>query len=93
MMDSKGILHFSAIDLAGHLSCKFLTQLDAEVARGVRAKPKPIAIATSRATSKASSFPKVMPGSPRPSTANGNALADAAGAISFFGALTGSAMR
>ena len=40
MMDSKGILHFSATDLAGHLSCNFLTQLDAEVARGVRAKPK-----------------------------------------------------
>ena len=53
----------------------------------------PIAITTSRATSKASSCPKVMPGSPRPSAANGNALADAAGAISFSGALTGSAMR
>ena len=53
----------------------------------------PVAIATSRATSKASSCPKVMAGSPRPSTANGNALADAAGAISFSGALTGSAMR
>ena len=40
MLDDKGILHFSATDLAGHLSCNHLTQLDAEVARGVRAKPK-----------------------------------------------------
>ena len=40
MMDSKGILHFSSTDLAGHSSCNFLTQLDAEVASGVRAKPK-----------------------------------------------------
>ena len=40
MLDNKGILHFSATDLAGHLSCNHLTQLDAEVARGVRAKPK-----------------------------------------------------
>ena len=40
MLDNKGILHFSATDLAGHLSCNHLTQLDAEVARGARAKPK-----------------------------------------------------
>ena len=40
MLDHKGNLHFSATDLAGHLSCNHLTQLDAEVARGVRAKPK-----------------------------------------------------
>ena len=40
MLDDKGILHFSATDLAGHLSCNHLTQLDAEVARGARAKPK-----------------------------------------------------
>ena len=40
MLDTKGILHFSATDLAGHLSCNHLTQLDAEVARGARAKPK-----------------------------------------------------
>lgn len=39
MFNSKGILHFSATDLAGHLSCNHLTQLDAEVARGTRAKP------------------------------------------------------
>ena len=40
MLDNKGILHFSATDLAGHLSCNHLTQLDAEVARGARVKPK-----------------------------------------------------
>lgn len=40
MLDNTGILHFSATDLAGHLSCSHLTQLDAEVARGARAKPK-----------------------------------------------------
>ena len=40
MLDNNGILHLSATDLAGHLSCNHLTQLDAEVARGVRAKPK-----------------------------------------------------
>ena len=40
MLDNQGILHFSATDLAGHLSCNHLTQLDAEVARGARAKPK-----------------------------------------------------
>ena len=40
MLDNKGLLHFSATDLAGHLSCNHLTQLDAEVARGARAKPK-----------------------------------------------------
>ena len=40
MLDNKGILQFSASDLAGHLSCNHLTQLDAEVARGVRAKPR-----------------------------------------------------
>ena len=40
MLDKRGILHFSATDLAGHLSCSHLTQLDAEVARGARAKPK-----------------------------------------------------
>ena len=40
MLDNQGILHFSATDLAGHLSCNHLTQLDAEAARGARAKPK-----------------------------------------------------
>lgn len=40
MFDNKGILHFSATDLAGHLSCNHLTQLDAEVARGARTKLK-----------------------------------------------------
>ena len=40
MLDNKGILHFSATDLAGHLSCNHLTGLDAEVAIGSRAKPK-----------------------------------------------------
>ena len=40
MFENKGVLHFSATDLAGHLSCNHLTQLDAEVARGIRAKPK-----------------------------------------------------
>ncbi len=40
MLDNKGILYFSATDLANHLSCNHLTQLDAEVARDARAKPK-----------------------------------------------------
>ena len=40
MLDNKGILHFSATNLAAHLNCNHLTQLDAEVARGTRAKPK-----------------------------------------------------
>ena len=40
MLDNNGNLHFSATDLAGHVSCNHLTQLDAEVARGARAKPK-----------------------------------------------------
>ncbi len=40
MLDNKGILYFNATDLASHLSCNHLTQLDAEVARGARAKPK-----------------------------------------------------
>ncbi len=40
MLNNNGHLHFSATDLAGHLSCNHLTQLDAEVAKGVRAKPK-----------------------------------------------------
>ena len=40
MLDNRGILNLSATDLAGHLSCDHLTQLDAEVARGARAKPK-----------------------------------------------------
>ncbi|MDE0531122.1 MAG: TM0106 family RecB-like putative nuclease [Albidovulum sp.] len=40
MLDNNGILQLSATDLSGHLSCIHLTQLDAEVARGVRAKPK-----------------------------------------------------
>ena len=40
MLDINGYLHFSATDLAGHVSCNHLTQLDAEVARGARAKPK-----------------------------------------------------
>ena len=40
MLNHQGSLHFSATDLSGHLSCIHLTQLDAEVARGARAKPK-----------------------------------------------------
>ena len=40
MLDNKGNLQFSATDLTGHLNCNHLTQLDAEVARGTRAKPK-----------------------------------------------------
>lgn len=40
MLNKKGILHFSATDLAGHLSCNYLTQLDTEVARGTREKPE-----------------------------------------------------
>ena len=40
MRNRKGILHFSATDLAGHLSCNYLTQLDTEVARGTREKPE-----------------------------------------------------
>ena len=39
MLDDKRNLRFSATDLAGHLSCSHLTQLDAETARGTRAKP------------------------------------------------------
>ena len=33
-------LHFSATDLAGHLSCAHLTAMDAAVAKGTRDKPK-----------------------------------------------------
>jgi len=40
MLDNNGILQLSATDLSGHLSCIHLTQLDAELARGARAKPK-----------------------------------------------------
>ena len=40
MLDHDGFLHLSASDLSGHLSCDHLTSLDAEVARGTRAKPK-----------------------------------------------------
>ncbi len=40
MPDNKRILQLGATDLAGHLSCNHLTQLDAEGARGARAKPK-----------------------------------------------------
>ena len=40
MLDNKGILHLSATDLAGHLSCNHLTRLDTEVAKGSRTKPK-----------------------------------------------------
>ena len=40
MLDNNEILQLSATDLAGHLSCIHLTQPDAEVARGARAKPK-----------------------------------------------------
>ena len=40
MRNRKGILHFSATDLAGHLSCNHLTQLDVEVARGTRTTPE-----------------------------------------------------
>ena len=32
MLTDKGLLHFSATDLAGHLNCDHLTALDAEVA-------------------------------------------------------------
>ena len=40
MLENKGVLHFSATDLAGRLSCDHLTELDAGVARGIRAQPK-----------------------------------------------------
>ena len=40
MRSHDGTLHFSATDLAGHLSCAHLTALDAAVARGTRDKPK-----------------------------------------------------
>ena len=40
MWNRKGILHFSATDLAGHLSCNHLTQLDVEVARDNRTAPE-----------------------------------------------------
>ena len=40
MLDNKGVLHLSATDLAGHLSCNHLTRLDAEVAKGSRTKPR-----------------------------------------------------
>ena len=40
MLNNKGVLHFSATDLAGHLSCNHLSQLDAAVARGARVRPK-----------------------------------------------------
>ena len=40
MRTHDGILHLSATDLAGHLSCAHLTALDAAVARGTRDKPR-----------------------------------------------------
>ena len=40
MRSHDGILHFSATDLAGHLSCAHLTAMDTAVARGARDKPK-----------------------------------------------------
>ena len=40
MRNHDGVLHLSATDLAGHLSCAHLTALDAAVARGTREKPK-----------------------------------------------------
>ena len=40
MRSHDGVLHLSATDLAGHLSCAHLTALDAAVARGKRDKPK-----------------------------------------------------
>ncbi len=40
MRNRNGILHFSATDLAGHLSCNHLTQLDVEAARGKRTTPE-----------------------------------------------------
>ncbi len=39
MLNNKGSLSFSATDLAGHLDCNHLTQLNAEEVRGARAKP------------------------------------------------------
>ena len=39
MRSHDGVLHLSATDLAGHLSCAHLTALDAAVARGTRDKP------------------------------------------------------
>ena len=40
MRSHDGVLHLSATDLAGHLSCAHLTALDAAVARGNRDKPR-----------------------------------------------------
>ena len=40
MRSHDGVLHLSATDLAGHLSCAHLTALDAAVARGKRDKPR-----------------------------------------------------
>ncbi|MDE0003931.1 MAG: TM0106 family RecB-like putative nuclease [Rhodospirillaceae bacterium] len=39
MRNHDGVLHLSATDLTGHLSCAHLTALDAAVARGTREKP------------------------------------------------------
>lgn len=40
MLKNKDLIQLSASDLVGHLSCRHLTGLDAEVARGTREKPK-----------------------------------------------------
>ena len=40
MFERNGILHFSATDLASHLSCDHLTQLNMDVAKGKRGKSK-----------------------------------------------------
>ena len=40
MRSHDGVLHLSATDLAGHLSCAHLTALDAAVAQGTRDKPR-----------------------------------------------------
>lgn len=40
MRSIDGVIHFSAADLVGHLSCRHLTKLDAAVARGELEAPK-----------------------------------------------------
>jgi uncharacterized protein len=40
MKKQDNVIHLSASDLVGHLSCRHLTALDIDVAEGVLAKPK-----------------------------------------------------
>ena len=39
MLNVWGTVHLSASDLVGHLNCRYLTNLDLAVAKGVLAKP------------------------------------------------------